>query len=388
MFNTMFSIPVHERTEVVIDQIVNIRRFCPNSGVVLHISRGFDYAHSFHSREEFLSLLKTFDNVFVNPISLDTGFADIVQTHASNFRHVAPIAEFKNFSLIASNELFVRNMPVPMSDEYDANCGCGIWEQSQKWSWYEHVKHDAFLFRMLQHLNATPSDIKTSQIEGTSYRKELFADIVDVLDRFYDFKEVAKIQRVIYPREEVYYPTLAHLLNKNLRNKNKQFTYMPWDKGLVISQEDVQSIINGNMPDKYSVKRVDRKFNDPLRFYIGTTIGNYRQKSVEVVRSRCLKKFVSLFNLASGKRRIFVGHKQHEDFIRDYFRIKPYEKFMSFIERNGGLFLDDILKTMIDNRDALFVVCTPMYPMFLNVINNAGLREDVDFIDGWFLIPT
>ena len=59
---------------------------------------------------------------------------------------------------------------------------------------------------------------------------------------------------------------------------------------------------------------------------------------------------------------------------------------MSFTENDDVIFLDDVLKSMYNNSDALFVICTPMYPMALNTLQRAGFREDVNFIDGWFLL--
>lgn len=63
MINNVISIPVHERAEVVIDQICNYKFFCPDCGIVLHISNGFNWKESLLSEEEFLAALKTFDNV-------------------------------------------------------------------------------------------------------------------------------------------------------------------------------------------------------------------------------------------------------------------------------------------------------------------------------------
>lgn len=53
MYNLMFSIPIHEKLECVIDQILNIRSLNPNSAIVLHISENFNYHNSLISREKF-----------------------------------------------------------------------------------------------------------------------------------------------------------------------------------------------------------------------------------------------------------------------------------------------------------------------------------------------
>lgn len=387
MINNVFSIPVHEKTEVVIDQIINFKHFCPECVIVLHISRGFDFEHSFHSRKEFLSILKTFDNVFVNPTSLDTQWAEIIQTHVSNFKYISTVTDFNYFILSASNELFVRRMPDDFTKNYDVGNDDKVFLELTNWAWYEHFKADIYLLRILEYFNATLNDVRKSQIEGSFYRREIFADIVRVIDHFYNFDRISKERRIICPREEIYYSTIAHLLNKNLRNAGKLITFAAWDRpDMLPTMEDINEVIAGKKNDACSIKRVMRDFNDLMRFHIGSTIGKYRQQSVDAVRSRCLKKFLNLFNLTSGKRRFFIGHKQHEDFIKHYFKIKPYENYMSFTENDDVIFLDDVLKSMYNNSDALFVICTPMYPMALNTLQRAGFREDVNFIDGWFLL--
>lgn len=100
MINNIISIPVHERAEVVIDQICNYKLFCPDCGIVLHISNGFNWKDSLFNEKDFLSVLSTFENVFVNPTRLDTAFADIVHTHVSkigNYRE-------QTLNLINSNQ--------------------------------------------------------------------------------------------------------------------------------------------------------------------------------------------------------------------------------------------------------------------------------------------
>lgn len=72
MINNMISVPVHERAEVVIDQICNYKFFCPDCEIVLHISNGFNWKDSLIKEEDFLSVLGEFENVFVNPTRLNT----------------------------------------------------------------------------------------------------------------------------------------------------------------------------------------------------------------------------------------------------------------------------------------------------------------------------
>ena len=385
MINTMISIPVHEKTEVVIDQIVNYKHFCPHSGIVLHISKSFNYKDSFHTEKEFLFILSTFENVFVNPTHLDTGFADIVHTHVSNFDYVSKIVDFEYFCMVASNELFVRNMPEIV--DCDINCGKGQTEKATNWAWYNHTFNDNYLKNILDYLNGTKSDVKFSQIEGSFYKKDIFEGISDVINRMYNYNDVYKQNRIIYPREEVYYPTIAYLLNNDLNNLNKNFTLNHWQAGyLKPSIAEINDIARGAKEGIYSVKRVSRIFNDIIRFHIGNQIGHYRDKSMDCIKIKFGKMSRNLFNLVSGRRRIFIGHAGNENLIRNYFKIKTTEHYISFKIDNNNINLAEIVNLMKNNQDALFIIFINIYPHLLNILLQQGFRENIDFIDGNLLM--
>ena len=385
MINTMISIPVHEKTEVVLDQIVNCKTFCPHCGIVLHISKGFNYEDSFHTEKEFMFILSTFENVFVNPNHLDTGFADIVHTHVSNFDYVSQIVDFEYFCMGASNELFVRNMPKIV--DCDINCGKDQVEKAVNWYWYNHTFNDDHLKNILNYLNGTKSDVKMSQIEGSFYKKDVFKGIANVINNIYNYNDVYKQNRIIYPREEIYYPTIAYLLNNDLNNLNKNYTLNHWQSGyLKPSIPEINDVARGTKEGIYSVKRVSRMFNDIIRFHIGTQIGHYRDKSMDCIKIKFGKMSRNLFNWVSGRRRIFIGHAENEVNIRRFFKLKTIEQYISFKVTNNTINLAEILNIMSNNRDALFIIFTEIYPDLLNILLQQGFRENIDFIDGNLLM--
>lgn len=385
MINNIISIPVHEKTEVIIDQIVNYNFFCPYCGIVLHISKGFNFKDSFHNERDFFFILSQFENVFVNPERLDTGYADIVQTHISNFEYVSKIADFEYFSLGASNDLFVRNMP-PIQN-YDVNYSGNIFENMKNWAWYQHTLNDKYLADILNYFGATISDIRNSQIEGSFYRKEIFQEIVDVLKKFYNYQEVSRTERIIYPREEIYYPTLANILHKNLNNKKNNYTFVPWkDSNLLPTLQEISNIAAGNMEGKYSVKRVLREINDPARFRIGALIGNYRNKSMNMIKIRIGKVYRNFFNLVAARRRIFICHKENSAYISELFRIRTNETLINFeTDDKNQIQIDKFISVMEINRDALFIICSHIYPLIANILIQRGFRENIEFIDGFLL---
>ena len=287
MLNNIISIPVHERAEVVIDQICNCKFFCPDCGIVLHISKGFNWKNSLLKEENFLSALSKFENVFVNPMRLNTAFADIVHTHISNFEYVSKIAEFEYFSLGASNDLFVRHMPC--IKEGDANFNENFLLNQTRLVWYQKVLEDEYLPKILDYLGAAMPDVIKCQIEGSFYRKELFQEIVEVINKIYNYETVATKSRVIYPREEIYYPTIFHILNKDkaLKVVHPNYTFVAWsNKGFLPTEQQIMDVACGKMGERYAVKRVFRMIDDPMRIFIGTQIGNYREQTLELIHGK------------------------------------------------------------------------------------------------------
>lgn len=121
MYDIVFSIPVHEKLDVVLDQIYNINFFNKNCAVVLHISQTFNYEGSLLTREKFDKIVAQLGNVYINPDSLRTGAFDIIQAHISNFYYMNQTEDFLYFSMLSSNELFIK--PGLFSHISDYDCG-------------------------------------------------------------------------------------------------------------------------------------------------------------------------------------------------------------------------------------------------------------------------
>ena len=289
MINNVISIPVHERAEVVIDQIVNYKFFYPNCGIVLHISNGFNWKDSLLKEEDFLSVLNGFENVFVNPTRLNTVWGDIIHTHISNFEYVSKVAEFEYFSLNSSNDLFVRNVPPIKDCDICSNLKNSLEKVSSWLTWYKKVIADEYLYKILDYMGANLSDACKNQIEGSFYRKEIFREIVDVINAVYSYEDVCNTSRIIYPREEVYLSTVANILNKTKQWKIIQPNYVRvfWsNKGIIPTEQQITDIAQEKVRGVYAVKRVSRKIDDPIRIFIGTKIGNYRDQTLNFIHDK------------------------------------------------------------------------------------------------------
>ena len=342
------------------------------------ISRDFNYGDSFHDENEFMCILSTFENVFVNPNHLYTAWADFIQAHISNFEYVSKIADFEYFSLEASNNLFLRTMP--NITYWDICCGDSLLEPT--WHWYPKIfNKDVYLEDILKYFNADYSMARVSQVEGVFYRKEIFQQIVDVINKFYDYRTVLNKERSIYPREELYFSTIAYLINKDFKNLKNPYCFVDWNKTMD-PFDRVINISEGKIEGKYSLKKIARNISDPIRFIISDKIGDYRNKTMNLIKIGAKKTLRKYFNLMSGRRRIFIGQDFNEQVLRDLFQIKTNETYLTFEISNGKLILNKVLYEMENNRDAIFIICDYLYPMIVDVISQYNFRENIDFIDG------
>ncbi len=152
---------------------------------------------------------------------------------------------------------------------------------------------DDALNKMLEELGG--KRIVASHIEGSFYLKDLFKKIVDIIEKYYDYKKMT----IAYPREEIYFSTLLWcMLSKNKTIKvlnNGLFTLVHWGFGynrMNIRISDVNKICSFESP-YYSVKRVDRIIDNYLRAYIRQKCGYSNSHFYKDIS--CKEK--SMFNL-------------------------------------------------------------------------------------------
>lgn len=274
MYNLMFSIPIHEKLECVIDQILNIRSLNPNSAIVLHMSENFNYSGSQISWEKFKSITEKWGGIIINPISVRTGNYDIIQAHVENFNWVKDKVDFKYFCMLASNELFIKEGLYEYIKDYD--CGFDLHNDTDlnnTWQAGIQAHKDMDLNLMLQEIHG--SKIMGSQIERSFYCKSLFSKIADLITKHYDWKNM----KMAYAREEVYFSTIAY----NLMQKDSikvldrgMFTWIPWERKYTMNVRlrEIDYLINRDT-QFYSVKRVERNINDCVRAYIRQLYGYY-----------------------------------------------------------------------------------------------------------------
>lgn len=303
MIDIVFSIPIHERFEVVVDQIINFRHFNPNCGFVFHLSQGFDYKNSKLSKSEFLDICSEIGGIYINPHSLRTGLYDIIQAHISNYRFVSQQTEFRAFCMAASNEMFIKPGLAKLINSYDC-CVSFQDKNHERTKKTRLAREDSDLLDMTYCKN--PDNIRYSQIEGTFYKNELFKKLVDIIEENYDYTNM----KIAHAREEVYFSTVLYGLIKegySVSICDIPYTWMNWSNGLKVNISDIKTLLS-ECPDKYCVKRVDRVLDDHVRNYIILASG-YKKTRLRYLQNHNLKPIWQIYFIDQiSKLKHYIKH--------------------------------------------------------------------------------
>jgi hypothetical protein len=97
----LFSIPIHERQDIINNQIENIMNYCPNCKIIFHINKNF---------KTFDKKYSEYNNVFFNSIQYNYIHSKgLIWIHINNFLEAIRLKiDFKYFAIISSNEMFIK----------------------------------------------------------------------------------------------------------------------------------------------------------------------------------------------------------------------------------------------------------------------------------------
>lgn len=200
LIKIVISIPVHEKPDVIIDQIQNIKKYFVNAVIVLHISRSFFRNYSADS-------LYGLSDVYINPQNLETAWGNIIMTHVSNFEYISGLIDFDYFLMHSSNDMYVRYGVENYISKYDAGfCRREVLQKYSMWWPGEAAWNDRQLRNIMQKIGQTR--IFATQIEGSFYTKKLAQKIMKIIKENY----MPSRNDTPYTREEVYFSTIASSL--------------------------------------------------------------------------------------------------------------------------------------------------------------------------------
>jgi hypothetical protein len=272
----LFSIPVHEHNDVVRNTIANAKKYNPDSAFVLHVSAGF---------RDFDPAIADIDNVFINP----TRFATVhghsqVPVHITNYIHAYNCGiNFDYLTMMHTSEMFIKSGMHNYIKQFDYSLWFDRKSQPRVGAWPPWVV--SFRDKIFKDLfdPYDPSYYLGNMIEGNFFKKELFHKIVEWTVNNYNVMDMLWT----YVTEEIYFPTLA-----NFFGGNKQFGH-PYccfhhKTHYVDNTQDVDDIranklvtfwqpnnfVYNKIPfpslHLYSIKRINRELNDPIRAYINS----------------------------------------------------------------------------------------------------------------------
>lgn len=268
------SLLVHEHPPALQSQIENINRFLPQTWIVVHVS-----FLAWHLRAAFAEVCGRYPNVVLNPVMLPTRYASIFHAQLANYRFArCSKLDFQYFVLESSNSLMLSGGAEQQIEKYDflTYPQSGQLTHDSTWEWTKAaLQADPCLAEMRRAL-ALP-DPWIGYHEGTAFRVELFDEMLSVFDKYYQFD----LNESLYPREELYHPTVARHLTSNLGGSVTLVSFSP------VSVELVQAVLrkerypfesghgSGNAEDRpklgrnfWGIKPVGRSPDDPVRRYI------------------------------------------------------------------------------------------------------------------------
>ncbi|ADL32892.1 hypothetical protein bpr_I0142 [Butyrivibrio proteoclasticus B316] len=214
------SIPVHEKPDVVIDQINNIKKYVPDAVLVIHVSSELkEYA----DLERFIA---NENSVYMNPEHLMCGWGKIIDAHISNYKYLRSITDFDYIMFHASNDMYIRKGVEKYISQFDA--GFHVHKVFKISRWWPSVcaLEDPVVAEIL-HLIDEDSIVAT-QVESSFYSRVLFDEIVETIEnaRALTAQNTRLNYEKNYTREEVYFSTIAnHLMLERGLHRGFPTTY-------------------------------------------------------------------------------------------------------------------------------------------------------------------
>ena len=258
----LIGLTVHESPECVLDQVANLAKFAPQAGVVLHLAGSFRRQLGEDARVLGRELAKVHPSIIVNPRSFETvyGSGSLLQAQVSNWMLARERGSFARFSLMSSNELLVRSgleqhlagadVAVSYNPIDVPGATAGMWRSRLRRA---SILGDP-IFAHVMGRNPGRSIVQGLH-EGLCMRAELWDEFARVFDLDFPHHEI------LYPTEEIYLHNLLQPVVQRLRVVPT--TCLRNLGGITAAQ--IEEVRRGTSAERFSVKRVARRIDDPIR---------------------------------------------------------------------------------------------------------------------------
>ena len=207
----IISIPIHERPDVVLDQIRNINHYFPEAEFVLHINKAFFEKYN-------TSTLEGIPGVYLNTTHLQTEWGNLLPPHLTNIDYLEDNnIQYDYLVFHSSNDLYVRTGASDYIQKYDAGFFLHYLPQKYTYWWpCEKIYEDTDLDVCMSYMGQTRHVV--SQIEGSFYKHKIVRQIMNCIHKALENgKFDMSSGGVSRAREEAFFPTLAECLIPNER---------------------------------------------------------------------------------------------------------------------------------------------------------------------------
>jgi len=299
MIDIVYSLPLHENLEVVIDQINNINKYNEHLTIkiVLHLSQKFNLTH------DNIASIANQSNVLINPERLITGYIDgsLFEAHLSNINYTYQNQiKFSHIIFLSSNMMFIKQM-WKLESDFISTSFEAIKHRGWSQSWMANRDNGINCYplfgcqieglyiskRLLDKMLLNLNSISHNYLFKYKWLVKVNEQLVKIFRQFRKYRikrwtegktNLSTIRfftvslyspaRIAYATEEVYFPTIAKLYESKFNFSGKELSYQDWLNKFIITTEIIDWLRSDSNNVYSCVKRIDRIYNDPIRTYI------------------------------------------------------------------------------------------------------------------------
>jgi hypothetical protein len=268
----LFSIPIHEKQDIINNQIENIFNYNPNSSIIFHINNSF---------KNFDEKLTNYNNVYFNSNRFNYKYArGLFWIHVNNFLEALKLnIDFEYFIIYSSNEMFIKNGLIHYIEKVKNGAQIVKFDKNNDWhNFHKDIENKEMMINLLKDIGL--DTIYGGQTEGQFYQKEYFSKISAIYIKHFgtnelnDFETEEILPQTIFKSFNVEYGlpiTIHNYSNKyeftpevinNILNNNFKIIGKKFKHKLNLAHHGVNDMVSA-----FSIKRVDRTFNN-LRYYL------------------------------------------------------------------------------------------------------------------------
>lgn len=162
----LFSIPIHEKQDIINNQIENIFNYNPNSNIIFHINNSF---------KNFNNELTNYKNVYFNKNRFNYEYArGLLWIHINNFLEAIKLnIDFEYFIILSSNEMFIKNGLVKLYWKNKNGAQIVKYDKNNDWhNFHKNIENNEIVINLLKDIGL--DTIYGGQTEGQFYQKEVF----------------------------------------------------------------------------------------------------------------------------------------------------------------------------------------------------------------------